>query len=99
MNTSHGREFVRGPLNLFAFLEDGASFRDLGMTEDQKQAILDELAIILKDLISRGASRSILGYDIQRIVMNNSLVTWEEVMAILALIREGKVKVNAIYFR
>jgi len=99
MNTSHGRVFTKGPISMFLFLEEGSSVMELGLSEAEKAAILEELTNILRDLINKRAARSIRGYDVERILLDNSIITIKELMAILSLIKSGDAQVNRIYFR
>ncbi len=99
INTSHGPEFIRGPICTFFFVEDGTPLEDLGLTEEQKRAIYKELEIILQELLGRKGVRSIMGYELLRAVLDGNYVTWEEIMAILALIKSGEVEMNAVYFQ
>jgi len=99
INTSHGLEFIRGPISAFLFVEDGTPLEDLGLSEAEKRAILAELEIILQELLGRKGARSIMGYELLRAVLDGNYVTWNEIMAILALIKSGEIDVNAIYFQ
>jgi len=99
MNTSHGRVLTKGPISMFLFLEEGSSVMELGLSEAEKAAILEELTDILRDLVNKRAARSIRGYDFERILLDNSIITVKELMAILSLIKSGDVQVNRIYFR
>jgi hypothetical protein len=60
---------------------------------------MDELIIILEELINKRAAKSISAYDIDRIVLDNSVVTREEIMAILLAIKSKQLNVNSVYFR
>jgi len=99
MVTSHGTVRVSGPLSMFLFLEEGATIEDLGLSEAEKAEILGELIEILKSLVNKRAAKSIMGYDLERVLLDNEIVTVKEILAILALIRSGDVQVNSIYFR
>lgn len=99
INTSHGQEFIRGPISEFLFVEDGTPLEDLGLSEAEKRAIYKELEIILRELLGRKGVRSIMGYELLRAVLDGNYVTWNEIMAILALIKSGEVEMNAIYFQ
>jgi hypothetical protein len=99
INTSHGLEFIRGPISEFLFVEDGTPLEDLGLSEAEKRAIYKELEIILRELLGRKGVRSIMGYELLRAVLDGNYVTWNEIMAILALIKSGEVEMNAIYFQ
>ena len=99
INTSHGEEFIRGPITAFLFVEDGTPLEDLGLSEAEKRAIYKELEIILGELLGRKGARSIMGYELLRAVLDGNYVTWNEIMAILALVKSGEVEVNAVYFQ
>jgi hypothetical protein len=99
IDTSHGPEFIRGPISEFLFVEEGTPLEDLGLSEEQKRAIYEELEVILRELLGRKRARSIMGYELLRAVLDGNYVTWDEIMAILALIKSGEAKMNAIYFQ
>jgi len=99
INTSHGPEFIRGPISAFLFVEEGTPLEDLGLTEAEKRAIYKELEIVLGELLGRKGVRSIKGYELLRAVLDGYYVTWEEIMAVLALIKSGEVELNAVYFQ
>ncbi len=99
MNTSHGKVHIKGPLSMLLFLEEGSSIMELGLSDAEKAAIIKELTDILRDLVNKRAARSLRGYDVERILLDNSIITIKEIMAILSLIKSGDVQVNRIYFR
>jgi len=99
MVTSHGTVKARGPLSMFLYLEEGMGLEELGLSDAEKAEILEELIDILKNLVNNRAAKSLRGYDLDRVLLDNSIVTVKEIMAILALIRSGDVQVNSIYFR
>jgi len=99
IETSHGKERVKGPLSEFLYLQEGSQPVFLGLSEAEKEAIRAEIYDILFKLINRRAARSILDYDIDRVLFDGSPVSMMEIMAVLDLIKENKITVNAIYFR
>ena len=99
MVTSHGTVKARGPLSMFLYLEEGMGLEELGLSDAEKAEILEELIDILKNLVNNRAAKSLRGYDLDRVLLDNSIVTIKEIMAILALIKSGDVQVNSIYFR
>jgi len=99
MITSHGTVKARGALSMFLYLEEGMGLEELGLSDAEKAEILEELIDILKNLVNNRAAKSLRGYDLDRVLLDNSIVTIKEIMAILALIKSGDVQVNSIYFR
>ena len=99
ISTTHGDELVKGPLSAFLYFEDASYVIDLGLSDKDKDKIMDELIIILEELINKRAAKSISAYDIDRIVLDNSVVTREEIMAILLAIKSKQLNVNSVYFR
>jgi len=69
------------------------------LSDADKALITDELIAILTELVNKRAAKSIKEYDLDRIVLDNGVVSRDEIMAILSLIKEKQVKVNSIYFR
>ncbi len=99
ISTTHGDELVKGPLSQFLYFEDASYVIDLGLSDKDKDQIMDELIIILEELINKRAAKSITAYDIDRIVLDNSVVTREEIMAVLLAIKSKQLNVNSVYFR
>lgn len=99
ISTTHGDELVKGPLSAFLYFEDASYVIDLGLSDKDKEQIMDELIIILEELINKRAAKSIKAYDIDRIVLDNSVVTREEIMAVLLAIKSKQLEVNSVYFR
>ena len=99
ISTTHGDELVKGPLSAFLYFEDASYVIDLGLSDKDKEQIMDELIIILEELINKRAAKSISTYDIDRIVLDNSVVTREEIMAILLAIKSKQLNVNSVYFK
>ena len=99
ITTSHGAERVKSALSQFVYFEELGSVLYLGLSDTNKSAIKDELIAILAELVNKRAAKSIKEYEIVRIVLDNGVVTRDEILAILAAIKEKQVKVNSIYFR
>jgi hypothetical protein len=99
ITTTHGDERVEGPLSRFLYFQEFSSVQYLGLSAADKNTITDELIAILTELVNKRAAKSIKEYEIDRIVLDNGVVTRDEVLAILAAIKEKQVKVNSIYFR
>jgi len=99
ITTTHGDERVEGPLSRFLYFQEFSSVQYLGLSAADKNTITDELIAILTELVNKRAAKSIKEYEIDRIVLDNGVVTRDEVFAILAAIKEKQVKVNSIYFR
>lgn len=99
IDTSHGAELVKGPLSEFLYFVESADVVYLGLSEEDKAAIMDEIIEILKSFVNKRAARSISGYSIDRIIVDNSPLSREEIMTILMLIKEKELKLNSIYFK
>jgi len=99
ITTTHGDERVEGSLSRFLYFQEFSSVQYLGLSDADKNAVKDELIAILAELVNKRAAKSIKEYEIDRIVLDNGVVTRDEVFAILAAIKEKQVKVNSIYFR
>jgi hypothetical protein len=99
ITTSHGEERVKSALSRFLYFEESVSVIELGLTDAEKISIKSELLAILEELVNRRAARSIKDYELDRAVLDNGVVTYEEIMAILSIIKEKRATVNAIYFK
>ncbi|GAF92905.1 unnamed protein product, partial [marine sediment metagenome] len=55
ISTTHGDELVKGPLSEFLYFEDASYVIDLGLSDKDKEQIMDELIIILEELINKRA--------------------------------------------
>jgi len=99
ITTTHGNERVEGPLSRFIYFQEFSSVQYLGLSGADKNTIKDELIAILAELVNKRAAKSIKEYEIDRVVLDNGVVTRDEVLAILSAIKEKQVKVNSIYFR
>jgi hypothetical protein len=99
ITTTHGYEYVRGPLSRFRYFEEAESVQYLGLSDQDKNRIKDELIIILTELVNKRAAKSIAEYELDRAVLDNNVVTRDEIFAILTAIRAKQLKINSIYFR
>ncbi|MGQ9616776.1 MAG: hypothetical protein ACUVWJ_10315 [Spirochaetota bacterium] len=99
IDTSHGTELVKGPLSEFLYFVESADVVYLGLSEEDKAAIMDEVLEILKSFVNKRAARSLSGYSVDRVVVDNSPMNHEEIMTILMLIKEKELKLNSIYFK
>ena len=99
IDTSHGAELVKGPISEFLYFVESADVVYLGLSDEDRAAIMDEVLEILKSFVNKRAARSISGYSIDRVIVDNSPVTREEIMTILMLIKEKELKLNSIYFK
>jgi hypothetical protein len=99
ISTTHGYEYVRGPLSQFRYYEVAASVQYLGLSEQDKNRIKDELIAILTELVNKRAAKSIAEYELDRVVLDNNVVMRDEIFAILAAIRAKQLEINSIYFR
>lgn len=99
IDTSHDEELVKGPLSEFLYFVESADVVYLGLSEEDKAAIMDEILEILQSFVNKRAARSISGYTIDRVVVDNSPMSREEIMTILMLIKERELKLNSIYFK
>jgi hypothetical protein len=84
ITTTHGQERVKSALSRFLYFEGPASAVYLA---------------ILEELVNKRAAKSISRYEFDRAVLDNGVVSYEEIMAILSLIRRKQATVNAIYFK
>jgi hypothetical protein len=99
ISTTHGYEYVRGPLSQFRYYEESASVQYLGLSDQDKNRIKDELIAILTELVNKRAAKSIVEYELDRVVLDNNVVTRDEIFAILTAFRANQLKINSIYFR
>jgi hypothetical protein len=100
ITTTHGQERVKSALSRFRYYESStAAVVSLGLTDAEKSDIKSELLAILEELVNKRAAKSISRYEFDRAVLDNGVVSYEEIMAILSLIRQKQATVNAIYFK
>ncbi len=99
IDTSHGEELVKGPLSEFLYFVESADVVYIGLGKEDKASIMDEVVDILLGFVNKRAAKSIADYDIDRVIVDNSVVGREEIMTILLLIKKGELKLNAVYFK
>jgi hypothetical protein len=100
IDTTHGDELVKSQLNQFLYFEDMGYVEDLGLTDVESNQIMSELFVIVQEIINRRAANSLRGFEVERIMIDGSVVTSsQDIMAILKLIKEKEVTVNSAAFR
>jgi hypothetical protein len=96
INTSHGDELVKGTLTQFQYFEYLRGIEYIGLTDEDKKNIKDALIVLLQKLVDKKAANSIENYDVNRVVLDNSPVTREEIMTVLQAIIDDKLTATSI---
>jgi hypothetical protein len=101
--TSHGLERVKGVLTPFQYFEEFEQVEYFGLSDSDKQAIKDLLMEMIAQVIGgrqgQRAARSIEGYDITSIFLDNGVVSREQVMTILQEILDGNIQAKEVRFQ
>jgi len=97
--TSHGDELRKGTLTAFQYFEEAEKMAYIGLSDPDKQAIKDTLIELLEKIVNKRAARSIQEYDVNRVVLDNSPVTREEIMTILKAIIDEELTATSVRFQ
>ncbi|MCK4925406.1 MAG: hypothetical protein KAS61_10545, partial [Spirochaetes bacterium] len=92
-------ERTESVLTAFQYFENAQSLEYIGLSDPDKQAIKDLLIKMLQEIVDNRAARSIEQYDINRIAIDNSPATREEIMTILQAIISGDVTATSVQFQ
>jgi len=100
IDTTHGDELVKSPLNPFLYFEDTGYVENLGLSDVESSQIMKELFEIVQEIINKRAANSLKGFEVERVLIDGSVASnAQDVMAILKLIKEKEVTVNSAAFR
>ncbi len=100
ITTTHGDELVKSPLNAFLYFEDKTSLEDWWLDPVVSREITEELSELLKEYLSKRVIDALKDYDIERITLDNGgIFSKEQVLSILAMIKNKEVEVKSVYFK
>ncbi len=99
INTSHGLEFMKGPITAFILKQEGSGVRYFGLSEGEKDRIKSELIKLLKTKVDKRAARSIKNYRLNQVVLDNGELSMNEILNILKLLEKGDLKIKSVYLR
>ena len=99
INTSHGREMLKSPLNSFIFVPEGASIFKYGLSASEKRRIKQRLINLLRGKVNKKVANSIKGYDLEKILFDNGYVSLQEIESIFKMIEDGDLKIKSVSFK
>ncbi len=99
INTSHGTETLKGPVSSFILKTEGSGGGYFGLSEGEKAQIKARLIKLLKSKINKRAARSIRSFNLDRVLLDNSEISLNEILNILEMLEKGKLKVKSVYFK
>jgi hypothetical protein len=99
INTSHGSEIEDGLINSFVYIENITPGAVIGLSEKEKKAIMDELIALLMEMVNKRASTSIEDFTVDRALLDNEVISYDEIMQIISLIKSGEARMINARFR
>jgi hypothetical protein len=100
--TSHGNERRESVLTAFQYFEKKEDIEYIGLSDPDKKAIMDALILLLKEVMGKQgerAAKSLDQYEVNRVTMDQSPVSREEIISILQEIIAGRATATAISFQ
>ena len=99
INTSHGRELLKGPLSSFILTPEGSTSAKYGLSNSEKNQIKQRLMKLLRSKVNKRAANSIKRYDLERMLFDNGEISLQEIKSIFKMLENNNLKIKSVSFK